>query len=211
MNILAVVGDYYHDEALMKKALNDVVGDMDDVELTYSDRVNLVKDLSSNPDLVILGAENRLNPNEDVIEYWLSEDDAEIIAEYVRNGGGWFAWHSGMASYENNQPYINMLGGFFQYHPDEHQMVTYLYQAHPLFEDKQDAFQIKDEHYFIKHGDEIEIFLKSESVDGESIAGWTRSYGNGHVACYAPAHLESGMQHQDVQNDMKRLMEWCLS
>lgn len=103
-----------------------------------------------------------------------------------------------------------MLGGYFLYHPAAHQIVTYRYQNHFLFDRQRDNFKIKDEHYFMKYQEDIDIFLRSDSVDGESIAGWTRNHGEGRVACYAPAHLVEGLEHQLVKEDLDQLIQWCL-
>ena len=211
MKILAVVGDYYHSEASMKRALEGVADELNGVELVFTNRKKLIQDLNREPDLVILGSENRMNPNKEVSEIWLTEDTATEIAKYVESGGSWLAWHSGMASYEKIRSYTDMLGGFFKYHPEKHQPVTYLYQSHSLFEDKSTSFQIIDEHYFVKYDEDVDVFLKSESVDGVSVGGWTKGYGEGRVACYTPAHLENGMQRREVKDDLKRLIEWCLN
>jgi len=81
--------------------------------------------------------------------------------------------------------------------PDDHQQVTYHFMQDKGF-DERSSFTILDEHYFVQcNEDHPGIFLRSESVDGRSIAGWSHEYGDGKVVCLTPAHNEDGLYHLD--------------
>lgn len=133
------------------------------------------------------------------------------IIEYVRSGGNWLAWHSGLAGYEKCEDYVAMLGGYFAYHPEERVNVQYAYRKdHELSKGKENA-EIKDEHYFIHRVEESSCFLQSSSTYGTSDARWTRKYRTGKVCCYVPSHNGEGLMSASVQIDLKSIIEWARS
>ncbi|MDQ0224301.1 ThuA domain-containing protein [Metabacillus niabensis] len=208
--IVALLGDYYHDAELSKNALQLAVQQINDVEVEYRTVQELNSCLKQAPDAVVLFAENRLNPQDEIINTWMDEQIAKNISQYVRSGGGWLAWHSGLAGYEIAEEYIEMTHGYFEYHPKQHEMVTYSFdQNNEFFQKGELAFL--DEHYFVKCDEEkTNVFLTSTSVDGKSIAGWHHQFGNGRVVCLTPAHLKEGLEHpvlvQLLADSLKRII-----
>lgn len=204
--IVALVGDYYHNAEVSSKALNSALQpliDEQEVELSYTTVDEFMDVLLKRPDLVILFKENRLNPQDNQVDVWMTPAVSEAITQYVDGGGSWFAWHSGMASYDKDSAYINMLRGYFKHHPEKHQMVTYKENAHP-------SFELLDEHYFVFCDEaHTEVFLRSESIDGSSIAGWRHEYGAGKVYCLTPAHNEEALLHPQMQEHLVRAVRWC--
>lgn len=191
--IIAMVGDFYHKEEWAVASLNKALEKLQEVSVEYASAENIIEHLQSKPDAVVLFKENRLNPQDEEIQTWMDDEVASAISQYVQDGGGWVAWHSGLASYENIEAYTSMLKGYFEYHPDKHQVVTYKTVEGTTIA-KNGEFEFLDEHYFVFCDEEnTNVFLTSESVDGSSIAGWTHEYGKGRVVCLTPAHLEEGL------------------
>jgi hypothetical protein len=212
--VLAIVGDYYHDAALAERSLRKVMepytGD-GRLEVVFAGREMLPGLLAEQPDLVVLFAENRTDPATDEGKVWMTRDVEENIEQYVAGGGAWLAWHSGMASYPEDGPFVRMLKGRFLYHPAEHAVVTYTPVAGTALGDFGGPFGFMDEHYFVEcREEETTVFLRSSSVHGENIAGWFHPYGEGRVVCFAPAHLPDGLLHDDFARAMRRLVAWCL-
>lgn len=211
--IIAVLGDYYHEKDIAVKSLEKAMLNLrsklnEEIEITYTSVEDLVASLTKEPDLVILFAENRLNPDAENIETWMTSEDASRINEYVEHGGSFLAWHSGLASYENIVNYMNMLKGRFLSHPDEHQLVTYKTSSEI---NNQSDYAFLDEHYFVKVQEEkTDVFLTSHSVDGESIAGWRHEYGKGKVLCLVPAHLKEGLLNESFIQTLSKSLKWCL-
>ncbi|MFC0470417.1 ThuA domain-containing protein [Halalkalibacter kiskunsagensis] len=207
--LLAVCGDHYHPSEPIKEALTKALAHSalkQKYAIRYIEPSELVDALNDKPDCVILSKENRLNPTDDIVTSWMTIEIETAIANYVNEGGSWLAWHSGLASYQPGSPFTNMLRGYFEYHPEKHQQVTYNRKG------SEDAltFTILDEHYFV-YCDvaNTDVFLRSESIDGQSIAGWRHSYGNGRVSCYAPAHRREGLNHQMVISLLVENIAWC--
>lgn len=203
--IVAIVGDYYHREADSKAsllaALQAKLG-AGDMNVQFIGREQLAGALGQRPDAVILFAEDRLAPERDEDARWMTPEVAAVIAGYVEAGGGWLAWHSGLASYDPDGEYVAMLRGYFLSHPSEHQLVTYT--------GDDGSFDIVDEHYFVHCDTErTEVFLRSSSVDGTSIAGWRHAHGAGRVACFTPAHRAEGLLNANVLKLLEQSVDWC--
>lgn len=194
--VVAILGDFYHDKMLAKRSFELAVQQLNQVNFEYTTVSNIVEILKSKPDTVILFAENRLNPQDDQVHTWMDDQAAKAICNYVKDGGSWIAWHAGLASYERFDDYTELLRGYFEYHPIEHQVVTYYADNPSSLVDQMDKIEFLDEHYFVCCDEEnTNVFLRSKSVDGSSIAGWEHLYGKGHVICLTPAHREEGLLH----------------
>ena len=213
--ILAIVGDYYHDRDLAMESLENAlfsyisVGEMQIVECETN---QLVDKLAENPDAVILFKEDRLNPNDDQVHKWMTEEVEDEITSYVENGGGWLAWHSGLASYAIEGSYTKMVRGYFESHPDKHQIVTYTNKNENPISSSKLSFEALDEHYFVYCDVEnTNVFLLSESVDGESTAGWSHAFGKGKVCALTPAHNKEGLLHPDFSEVLGNSVKWISS
>ncbi len=209
--IVAVLGDYYHSRENSKAALDqalNLLNKEETVECAEIQTSQLIKELEKQPDAVILFKEDRLNPNDENVDTWMTEEIGQAIAQYVNHGGGFLAWHSGLASYSPESTFVQMLKGYFEYHPVNHAQVKYSNEQnnHPF---GPISFEIKDEHYFvIVNEEETNVFLESDSVDGQSIAGWNHSYGEGRVCCLTPAHNEEGLLHDDFTQLLAKTIDW---
>ncbi|MBT2638623.1 ThuA domain-containing protein [Bacillus sp. ISL-39] len=201
--IVAVLGDYWHQENMIQESLEAAVKNLP-VEVSYIRYQDLEKALNDDPAAVILYKENRLNPLDEIVETWMEPAIMNQIVAYVEQGGGWFAWHTGMASYPADSSYIKMLKGSFTYHPDM-QEVTYKYN------DGSVACSFIDEHYFVScQTEETDVFLFSESVDGHSIAGWQHRFGKGRVCCLAPAHTKEGLNDTHFLSILSGKLAYCI-
>ncbi|MEK3881909.1 ThuA domain-containing protein [Paenibacillus sp. PL2-23] len=196
MNLWAYVGDFYHRGELARAALQGAFAEglgAGSVQLRLADTPEqFVEGLAGRPDAAVLFAENRLDPENDAEKLWMNEQHAAAIVQYVEEGGGWLAWHSGLASYPPDGLYTALLKGYFVSHPAEHQLVRY----EPAGSSRLalETMELLDEHYFVAcRENETEVFLSSSSVDGSSVAGWRHRAGAGRVCCLTPAHRKEGL------------------
>lgn len=169
MKIIAVLGDFYHEEDVFSNALSEAVATIEDVDLIYARRQTIIEKLKEDPDLVILASENRLDPEEDEKEKWMSPAAEERITEYVRGGGNWFAWHSGLAGYEENDAFVSMLGGYFTKHPDTHVNVQYRYKDDHELSQRKKQFELKDDITLSKGSRQVLVFLNRHQNMGPSM------------------------------------------
>lgn len=205
--IVALVGDFYHQpelsQAALLKALKERLESLA-IQLEFcADTEAFLMALVNNPDAAILFCENRIAPQAQPEAVWMTDAYSEQIVRYVEAGGGWLAWHSGLASYPPDSGYVDMLRGYFLSHPDKHRSVRYI----DANEDA--AFELLDEHYFVHcKEEETDVFLRSESEDGRSVAGWRHTFGAGRVCCLTPAHREEGMLDDSFSRELLRAVEW---
>lgn len=207
--IAALVGDYYHQDELARASLQEALAEPIASGalqlLLVSDTEHLISVLGDKPDAVILFAENRVAPEAQPDLHWMTPEIEARIEHYVEEGGSWLAWHSGLASYPADGRYTGILRGYFLSHPKQHERVTYLAENGQLAA----KFDFVDEHYFVHCEEEnTEVFLRSSSVDGSSIAGWRHPYGEGKISCLTPAHREEGLLHPDFLSLLKAEVEW---
>ena len=215
--IVAIVGDYYHDPDHIRQSLEQAMqlpGGSRMAEVSYVEVSSLPRILKERPDLIILFKENRVNPAENAVNSWMDTDVEEAIVRYVHDGGAFFAWHSGLASYEEDGAYCNMLRGHFVHHPAEHQIVRYRYQECAMTGIRPvdgASFEFADEHYFVVcDRSQTNVFLTSESEDGHSTAGWAHEFGAGRVACLTPAHTVEGLLHPEFGALIGSVISWLV-
>lgn len=203
--IYAIVGDYYHAEEPIRESLNLAIKPLTDsgsYTLEYISAEELTERLQTKPAAVILFKEDRVNPKDEIVQHWLTEPISAAIVRYVEEGGGFLNWHSGLASYPPDSAFVNMLRGYFISHPSKNQMVQYhgmLPSDNSQGTSKEISFEIMDEHYFVSCDEaNTSVFLRSESIDGSSIAGWQHTSGQGKVCCITPAHNKEGLLHDSM-------------
>jgi type 1 glutamine amidotransferase len=209
--IVALVGDYYHQAEWAEETLRKAVDGLNGAELHFIQPYAFLEALQGKPDAVVLFKEDRLQPNVDESLLWMTAEVQRAISDYTAAGGSWLGWHSGLASYDPAGAYVGMLRGHFLSHPNEHQSVTYTEVENELGFTSAAPFAILDEHYFVTVDEaNTDVFLRSSSVDGNSVAGWAHCFGEGRVACFTPAHRYEGLQHEAVVGYMNRLLAWCV-
>ena len=157
--------------------------------------------------LVILTKSNNVSSTDQT--GWMTEDMQAAFSEYVRNGNGLFAIHSGTAEYEQKPILRSLLGGVFTRHPDQCPVTVTPHVGHPLCEGAS-PFTLKDEHYFMTMDDpEVDVFLTTRSEHGEQPGGWRRVEGSGRVAVLTPGHNPEVWLHSSFQALIINCLRWC--
>lgn len=206
--ILAILGDYYHEEWLLQQSLDKAIEtyttELEQIEIEYIKVEQLAEKLQEQPDVVILSKGNKLNPKEKYPSIWLDEILENQICQYVYQGGGWFSWHSGLSSYESFKDYYSMIRGKFDFHPNKHQLVTYQNNKENVL------FQVLDEHYFVTCEErKTDCFLYAISGEGKTVAGWRHEYGKGRVICLTPSHTREGLLNLEFCKLLSFSLKWC--
>ena len=215
--IFAFLGDFYHQLSTMEQAIETAVSRFTDVNLKCQlpTAENVSQALEQNPEIIIIGAENRINPEDEVVQYWLTDEIDDKLEAYVASGGSLIVLHSGLASYPTDSKYRRMIKGEFLSHPSEHCKVRYLNQDNSLPEnlgkDGYD-FEVIDEFYIVDVDvEETNLFLFSECEEhGEQIASWFHDYGDGKVSCVVPAHNAEAFEHLEMQRLYRDEILWGL-
>ncbi|KKI90455.1 hypothetical protein WQ54_21110 [Bacillus sp. SA1-12] len=211
--IVALLGDYWHEADAAQAGLEAALSRLPyntEIRVQYLTHTDVSQALDEKPPLFINAKMNELNPKDKHVMTWLTDELDDKIVNYVKAGGSMLAWHAGLASYPSDSRYIQMLSGYFDYHPPGLQEVTYSYK------DKENTgeqtFLLSDEQYFVicDHA-KTEIDLWSTGADGDSIGGWKHSYGKGKVCCFTPAHTKEGMLNKNVSSLLAEKLNWAIS
>jgi len=185
------LGDYYHDKAPTYHAINRVVEGLAGVTLRDRTLEQMQDTLDSNPTLLIIGLENRINPKDTVVDTWLTPELDKQLADYVASGGTLLALHSALANYPAESLYIRMLGGRLISHSDIYCEVRYVSSINWPLRNAVD-FATEDEFCVIKiDAQATTVFMNSESKHGTQPAGWYHTFGRGRVMCLVPTHNPS--------------------
>ena len=214
--INSFLGDYYHNAQTMTTAVEHAISvnaaktDIDNQGVTGIDRLAAV--LATNPSLIIIGLENRLNPQDEAVSLWLTPELDKQLVAYVTAGGNLLVLHSGLASYPTDSRYIKMLGGHFVSHPDKHCDVRYVSTQHWPISVPID-YTVEDEFYIVKVDEQTTtVFMRSESKEhGKQPAGWSHNYGRGRVMCLVPTHNARGYQEFGHQTLLVEAIAYLLS
>ncbi len=125
------------------------------------------------------------------------------LLEYVKNGGGLFAFHGAIVMQNNSAEFSEMLGGSFDYHPPQQKIeLNMVDKNHPLtkaFGDK--PFVHIDEPYMFKNAYHKKHFrpllymefdkiqkMKHQPEDKVGYVSWIKRYGKGRVFYVSPSH-----------------------
>ncbi len=212
VKIAALLGDYWHHADDAKAGLEAAIERLANmkVNLQFITHKEVSKVLDERPDLFINAKMNQLNPKDERVFTWLTDELDKKIVNYVEDGGNVLAWHAGMAGYEPDSHYIQMLRGYFEYHPPGLQDVTYMMKVKE--KSGENTFSLSDEQYFVQcNAANTGVDLWSTGVDGDSIAGWKHSYGKGKVCCFTPAHTKDGMLNENVSRLLAEKIHWTIS
>jgi len=176
-------------------------------------------------DAIVLNNNCSKGPRRDLILDALDEDtqmseekkkkkaanlESDLI-KYVKKGGGLMVVHGGIVMQNNSMPFSEMVGGSFDYHPPQQEVVLKLVDAdHPLvaaFEDK--PFVHVDEPYLFKNAYSKKNFRpllymetsklsKNKKPFDENIkyVSWIKKHGKGRVFYVSPSHNAQSFENE---------------
>jgi len=157
--------------------------------------------------LVILTKSNNISATDQT--GWMTDAVQAAFTDYVRNGNGLFAIHSGTAEYDEMPVLRALLGGVFTHHPDQCPVTVVPHKGHPLCIGC-DPFIVKDEHYFMMLDDPMaEVFVTTRSKHGKQPGAWRRTDGEGRVAVVTPGHNVDVWLHPSFQALLLNTLRWC--
>jgi type 1 glutamine amidotransferase len=206
MKVLVFCGDYWHPPEVARKGLEALTG----TEFTF-DWIEDARDWSletmmSYP-LVILTKSNNVSAKDQT--GWMTDAVQAAFTDYVGQGNGLLAIHSGTAEYDQKPVLRGLLGGVFIHHPEQCLVTMGPLTGHPLCTGST-QFTLKDEHYFMALDDlQADVFMTTTSVHGEQPGAWRRVVGSGRVAVLTPGHNMEIWLHPSFQALLLNCLRWC--
>ena len=204
--VLVLCDDFWHPAQVPKDGLSP----LKEHDFTF-DWIEDARDwsagLMANYPLTILTKSNDVSSSDP--SGWMTNEVQSAFAEYVHEGKGLLAIHSGTAGYQDALVLRNLLGGVFDHHPEQCEVRMEPQAGHPLTKDVE-TFTVKDEHYFMSmHDPYADVFLMSRSEHGEQPAGWKREVGKGRVVVLTPGHNLDVWLNPNFQLLLLNSLRWC--
>ena len=206
MKILVLCDDYWHPARIPREGLRTLSGTDFTFDWIENAREWSLERMIEYP-AVILTKSNNVSSTDRA--EWMTDTAQAAFSEYVREGNGLLAIHSGTAEYEHKTVLRSLLGGVFTHHPEQCPVTVIPRPGHPLSAGA-DSFTVKDEHYFMAMDDlQADVFMTTTSENGEQPAGWRRREGNGRVVVLTPGHNLEVWLHPSFQRVLLNSLQWC--
>jgi len=210
--IAALVGDFYHEAAPMRAALEAAAKGQSSTIDFFTDPAAGPWERLSEYSLLVMAREARIAPRESAA-VWNTEAHERAIADFVAAGGGLVGLHAGLASYAHKGIYGQTLHGSFMIHPEEHPefRVRPLDTPHVLREGFHE-FSLRDEMYFVRvDSPQTTRLLEVSAPDyGSSTAAWAHACGKGRVFCFTPGHRNEVLADPSYLRFLARGIQWAL-
>ena len=210
--IAALVGDFYHSPDSMRDTLQGAAARAGFGLAVYADPGQLPWDSLADFDGLVMAKENRIEPVKSNA-VWATPKHESAIAAFVTGGGALIGLHSGLASFDEQGPYVRTLCGGFGYHPKEHPrfQVRALPVDHPILTGFR-AFELEDEMYFVHVlSSRTTRLLEVVHPDyGTSCAAWAHEAGRGRVFCFTPGHTTGVLKDPGYTGFLDRGLHWAL-
>ena len=157
--------------------------------------------------LVVLSKSNNVSATD--WQPWVTEEVQAAFVDYVRQGNGLLAIHSGTATYQELPVIRGLLGGVFIRHPPQCLVTVEPKTDHPLTAGSA-PFTLMDEHYEMEVDDpQVDLFLTTRSEHGVQPGGWTRTEGKGRICVLTPGHNLAVWLHPSYQALLRNALRWC--
>jgi type 1 glutamine amidotransferase len=206
--ILVLCDDYWHPAKTPRAGLQKLAGDAREIAFDWMEDAKDWPALHFRDyPLIILTKSNNVSSQDKT--YWMSDGVQTALVDYVRQGGGLLAIHSGTAEYKETPALRALLGGVFDMHPPQCMVTISPCKTNGLTSGIE-PFTVKDEHYFMLMEDvPADVFLTSTSEHGEQPAGWQRTEGKGRVVVLTPGHNVEVWLHPQFQTLLRNAMIAC--
>jgi uncharacterized protein len=206
MKIMVLCGDAWHPPEIPRKGLEALAGP----DFTFDfiqDTRDWSPDAMTTYPLVILTKSDNFSETDKT--NWMTDPVQSVFSDYVHQGNGLLAIHSGTAEYDQKPVIRGLLGGAFLYHPEQCLVTMSPQLEHPLCNGV-NPFTLTDEHYFMALDDpQADVFMTTSSMNGEQPGAWRREVGKGRVTVLTPGHNIDVWLHSSYQVLLGNILRWC--
>jgi len=184
----------------------------------------LSPELLTNYSLVLLSKSDEVSNNNH--NSWKNLEIQNAFVDYVNEGGGLLAVHSGTVAGENTSLLDHLLGCRFLSHPEQSLVTVTPLKPHFITKGVE-PFQEKDEHYLLEIlQEDIDVLFASYSpAQGEeekyetepyfnspallTTSGYVRRFGEGRICVLTPGHNLSLWLNPSFQKILENAILWC--
>jgi type 1 glutamine amidotransferase len=239
--VVALIGDRYHNSDYIRVALTKMFHGLD-VTVDYTtlyDKLSasLLRDCQLfvclrdgmiwpegylGPDAYThyeAGLENPSDFPAPKSEFWIQEEQAAALKDFVNAGGGFYSLHNNSHVSVTSKTYREVQGGAYIGHPTLRPFkVRVVNSQHPITQGIGD-FMVNDEQHYVEYDKDPKYkLLEAENVDGldfqklgtKSVAGWAYDYGKGRVVFTSPGHTIHALWAPEYVKLQRRSVRWLL-
>jgi len=140
---------------------------------------------------------------------WKTDAVQKEFINYVENGGGLLAVHSGVVAGKETDALDRLIGCRFINHPDACPVTVQPLKPHPVTEGVE-LFCEVDEHYRLEIiSPDIDILMASYSPECICPAAYVRTQKKGRVCVLTPGHNLSVWLNPQFQKTLVNALNWC--
>jgi type 1 glutamine amidotransferase len=205
MRTLVICDDYWHPARTVREGLAPL--DEHDFQLDWIEDAAewSAERMGEYPAILFVKSDNVSAADQSA---WVTDAVQDAFVDYVRQGGGLLAVHSGTV-YAQNPVMRGLIGGAFLRHPTQCPVTVEPKDGHLLTAGSA-PFTLVDEHYMMALDDpEADVFATTTSEHGTQPGGWTRLEGEGRVCVLTPGHNVEVWQHPSFQALLVNSLHWC--
>jgi type 1 glutamine amidotransferase len=194
--VLLVSDGLLHPPYFGRMALRDALAEMDGFEFqVVRSMENLPKNLKDFSALVVYVHHRRI-----------SDGALRALIDYVSGGGGLLGIHTATASFKEQVPYFEILGGRFVGHGPVRSFEVMRARG-DIFASIEN-FVVKDELYVHELQPGIEVHFTAKHEGREIPVVWTYRYGKGRICYVVLGHRTATMKHRAMQEVLRRGLTW---
>jgi len=223
MRVLLICGDYWHPAHVPIDGVAPLRGQGFDFDIITDAKDFLPQQLSYYT-AVLLSKCDQVSQLDETS--WKTDTVQRAFVEYVENGGGLLAVHTGTVAGKHTERLDNLLGCRFVYHPNSGPVTVQPVKSHPVTRDV-GLFCETDEHYRLELlTDDVDILAASYSPpQGDPCkyeedpyhntqawicpSGYVRTQGNGRICVLTPGHFPPVWLNAHFQRMLKNALCWC--
>jgi uncharacterized protein len=206
MKVLVLCGDDWHPPEIARQGFVSLAGREFEFDWIEDARDWRPESMMAYPVVILTKSDHASTTDQ---AGWMTDAVQAAFSEYVQQGHGLFAIHSGTAGYDQKLVLRGLLGGVFLHHPEQCPLTMTPRLDHPLCVGSA-PFTLTDEHYFMAMDDpQADVFLTTLSANGEQPGGWRRRVERGRVAVLTPGHNLNVWLHPSFQALLTNSLRWC--
>lgn len=147
----------------------------------------------------------------------MSPEGREALLNWIRNGGGLVGTHTATDTFHNWPPYIEMIGGEFEWHGKQ-QVGSMEVKKHPITSHLGSTWDLLDEYYSFKNVTPSNplLILDAKKMEEQRYKDqdpyattWYKDYGQGRVFQTALGHRDDVWTNPDFQQLVIKGIQWA--
>jgi type 1 glutamine amidotransferase len=210
---LVLIGDRMHEPEHTEAGLRPVFEATGVVPHFLIDMRGLTAENLAQVKLLVILRDGTSYPEGSRMTMWMTMDQQNAVADFVKGGGGFLCLHNSMGLYPPNGPYYDICGGYYIPHPPIERFRTEVVDAnHPITRGVKNFYTGDEQHMPFADTNKVHLLLRNVNDDGARVgpAGWAYEPGQGRLCYLANGHTTESLLEPNMQRLLRNAVNWCL-